>query len=51
VGDTITSIDGVDVTGQNDYLYWTLSRVAPGTAVSLGLLRGTSVTITAGKPL
>jgi protocatechuate 3,4-dioxygenase beta subunit len=51
VGDTITSVDGTDVSGENDYLYWTIGQVPPGTAVTFGLSRGTTVNIVAGKPL
>ena len=50
VGDVITAVDGHDVTGANHYLYWSLSRVAPGTAVALGLARGATVKLTAGEP-
>jgi S1-C subfamily serine protease len=48
VGDTFTSIDGQDVTGMNDYLFWTLGRVPEGTTVSLGLARGEKLAVTAG---
>jgi hypothetical protein len=48
VKDVITSIDGVDVTGPNDYLFWTLSRVPEATTVAVGLAGGKTVSITAG---
>ena len=50
VGDVITAVDGHDVTGANHYLYWSLSRVPPGTSLALGLKRGASVKLTAGEP-
>ena len=50
-GDTIVSVDGQDITGPNDYLYWSLARVGAGTRLTLGLARGATVTITAGPPL
>lgn len=49
VGDEITQIDGNDVTGPNAYLHGNLTRVLAGTTVTLGLARGASVQITAGK--
>ena len=51
VGDTIASVDGQDITGSNDYLFWSLARVSAGTRLTLGLARGATVTITAGPPL
>jgi S1-C subfamily serine protease len=48
VGDVFTSIDGQDVTGPNDYLFWTLSKVPEGTTVNLGLARGGTLAVTAG---
>jgi C-terminal processing protease CtpA/Prc len=51
VGDVIVSIDGVDVSGANYYLYWSLGQVKEGTRVSLGLARGEKINITAAKPL
>lgn len=50
VGDSIVSVDGHDVTGEYAYLYHSLTRVAPGARVTLGLSRGASVTITAAEP-
>jgi membrane-associated protease RseP (regulator of RpoE activity) len=49
VGDEITSVDGQDVTGANAYLHRGLTQVPAGTAVTLGLARGASVQVTAGK--
>lgn len=49
VGDVIVSVDGHDVKGPLRYLYATLSRVPEGTAIALGLARGASASITAGK--
>ena len=49
VGDVIVSVDGHDIRGVNNYLAWTLMRVPQGTAVVLGLARGSQVSITAGR--
>jgi protocatechuate 3,4-dioxygenase beta subunit len=49
VGDVIVSVNGKDVTS-DALLYWTMSHVAPGTTVELGLERGTTVKVTAGPP-
>jgi protocatechuate 3,4-dioxygenase beta subunit len=49
VGDEIVAVDGQDVTGGAAYLHTTLTRVAPGTVVHLGLARGTTVAVTADK--
>ncbi|XXX78414.1 carboxypeptidase regulatory-like domain-containing protein [Sorangium sp. So ce134] len=49
VGDVIVSVDGHDVRGKMAYLYRPLSTVPAGTQVTLGLARGASVSITAGK--
>ena len=51
VGDVITHIDGHDVSGEHYFLYWGLARVTEGRSITLGLKRGQSVTIRAGKPL
>jgi protocatechuate 3,4-dioxygenase beta subunit len=48
-GDEIVSVDGQNVTGPNAYLYGTLTRVLEGTKVDLGLARGGSLAVTAGK--
>jgi protocatechuate 3,4-dioxygenase beta subunit len=49
-GDVIVSVDGTPVTGPRTYLYATLTRVAEGTTVALGLERGAVVQVTAVKP-
>jgi len=49
VGDEITSVDGQDVSGANAYLHRGLTQVPAGTTVTLGLARGASVQVTAGK--
>jgi protocatechuate 3,4-dioxygenase beta subunit len=49
VGDVIVSVDGTEVKG-DPFLYWSMSHVPPGTAISLGLARGAEVKITAGPP-
>jgi protocatechuate 3,4-dioxygenase beta subunit len=50
VGDEIVRVDGHDVTGENSYLYASLTAVKAGAKVRLGLLRG-ELEVTAGKPL
>ncbi|MCY1057149.1 carboxypeptidase regulatory-like domain-containing protein [Nannocystis sp. SCPEA4] len=47
VGDEIVSVDGHDVSGANNHLFFPLTRVAANTAVTLGLARGASVAVTA----
>lgn len=47
-GDVINTTDGVDITGGNYYLTWTLWNVPVGTKVVLGLASGAAITITAG---
>lgn len=49
VGDVVTSIDGVDVTGGNS-MNTLLLRAPPGTKLAIGLARGTTVTITLAPP-
>ncbi|WP_437509850.1 carboxypeptidase regulatory-like domain-containing protein [Sorangium sp. So ce1099] len=49
VGDVIVSVDGHDVRGKMGYLYRPLTTVPAGTQVTLGLSRGASVAVTAGK--
>jgi protocatechuate 3,4-dioxygenase beta subunit len=51
VGDVIVQVDGHDVTGDNRYLYGSLTRVKEGDSVTLGLEGGGKVTIVAGKPV
>jgi hypothetical protein len=50
VGDVIVAIDGTDVKGANAVRWWSLRQVPAGGVVKLGLARGATVTITAGKP-
>jgi hypothetical protein len=50
VGDVVTTIDGIDVAGENHATMWPLIRAAPGTKLILGLARGTSVTIVLAPP-
>lgn len=50
VGDVITSVDGVDVTGGNAMHAWTLMNAPPGTRLVLGLSRNATVTITLAAP-
>ena len=47
VGDTVVSIDDIDV--RDDSSYYTLTMVPPGTTVTLGLGRGASIRITAAE--
>jgi protocatechuate 3,4-dioxygenase beta subunit len=49
-GDEVVSVDGQAVSGANSYLFGQLTRVVPGTVVTLGLARGASVQVTAGAP-
>jgi protocatechuate 3,4-dioxygenase beta subunit len=51
VGDVIVEVEGHDVTGENRYLYGSLTRVKEGDSVTLGLEGGGKVTIVAGKPI
>jgi C-terminal processing protease CtpA/Prc len=50
VGDVITSVDGVDVTGANAPQAGTLMRAPPGTKLALGLARGATVTVVLAPP-
>lgn len=49
VGDVITSVDGVDVSGGSGYGY-TLMNAPVGTKLTLGLKRGTQVSVTLAAP-
>ena len=49
VGDVITSIDGIDIVG-NQQLGSVLMRAAPGTKLALGLARGATVTVILAAP-
>lgn len=48
-GDVIVSVDGAEVRGDL-MLYWSMTVVPPGTALTLGLESGASARITAGPP-
>ncbi len=50
VGDIVTTIDGIDITGTNSGNAYAQLRAAPGTRLVLGLERGVSVTITLAAP-
>ena len=50
VGDVVTSIDATDITGANADQGWMLLRAPPGTKLSLGLARGTTLAITLAAP-
>jgi C-terminal processing protease CtpA/Prc len=50
VGDVVTTVDGIDVTGANAPNAMTLMRAPPGTKLSLGLQRGAKVEIVLAQP-
>jgi protocatechuate 3,4-dioxygenase beta subunit len=50
VGDVLTSVDGVDITGGNAQLFYTLIRAAPGTRLALGTQRGITATVVLAAP-
>jgi protocatechuate 3,4-dioxygenase beta subunit len=50
VGDILTSVDGIDVTGGNIMNAWTRMRAPPGTRLVLGLKRGAQVTVVLAAP-
>lgn len=50
VGDVFTTVDGVDVTGDNTATAWTLMRAPPGTKLTIGLQRGATITVTLKAP-
>ena len=50
VGDEIVTVEGQSVIGADAYLHNNLTIVPPGTVVRLGLARGVTVAVTAGKP-
>jgi protocatechuate 3,4-dioxygenase beta subunit len=50
VGDEVTTIDGVDITGEGAMYAYQLMRAPPGTAMKLGLARGVTVTIVLAAP-
>jgi hypothetical protein len=45
VGDVVVNVDGYDVRGGNRSSAWTLMFAPPGTALKLGLARGSTVTV------
>ncbi|HWB75695.1 MAG TPA: carboxypeptidase regulatory-like domain-containing protein [Nannocystaceae bacterium] len=51
IGDVIVEVDGEDVTGENRYLYHTLTHVKQGEKVTFGTQGGKKVTLVAGKPV
>lgn len=50
VGDVITSVDGIDVRGENAGFYHALTSAPPGTKLLLGLARDTTVEVVLAKP-
>ncbi|MBX3161351.1 MAG: carboxypeptidase regulatory-like domain-containing protein [Deltaproteobacteria bacterium] len=50
VGDLVTSIDGIDITGSNSLQSWVLMRAPPSTKLALGLARGATVHVTLAAP-
>ncbi|MBA3462699.1 MAG: carboxypeptidase regulatory-like domain-containing protein [Deltaproteobacteria bacterium] len=50
VGDVITSVDGVDVTGGNVMHAWTLMNAPVGTKLTIGLKRGNTISVTLAAP-
>jgi protocatechuate 3,4-dioxygenase beta subunit len=50
VGDVIVTVDGEPVAGEEAWSYWSLIQVPEGTVVNVGLERGATVKIRAGRP-
>jgi PDZ domain len=50
VGDVVSTVDGVDVSGANHRLGFALMRAPPATKLVLGLARGVTVTIVLSAP-
>ena len=50
VGDIVSTIDGVDITGASSYQAWSMLRAPPGTRLVLGLVGGKTVTVTLASP-
>jgi len=50
VGDVITTVDGIDVSGVNSSNFQAAVAARPGTTLTLGLARGVTVTITLSAP-
>lgn len=50
-GDIISAVDGHNIRGANSYLYSSLAQVKEGTTITLSIVDGDDVTITAGPAL
>jgi protocatechuate 3,4-dioxygenase beta subunit len=50
VGDVVTSVDGIDVSGVNSTNGWELMQAPPGTKLALGLARGVTTFVTLAAP-
>jgi hypothetical protein len=50
VGDVITSVDGIDVTGGGSMHAWTMMNAPVGTKLTIGLKRGTTFSVTLAPP-
>ncbi len=50
VGDLVTSVDGIEITGASSNQAWVLMRAPPGTKLALGLARGATITVTLSAP-
>lgn len=50
VGDIVTSVDGIEITGASSNQAWVLMRAPPGTKLALGLQRGATITVTLSAP-
>jgi hypothetical protein len=50
VGDVVTSVDGIEITGASSNQAWTMMRAPPGTKLARGRARGAAVTVTLTAP-
>ena len=50
IGDVFTSVDGIDVTGDNQSMWWPMTQAPPGTRLALGTRRGVTATIVLAAP-
>lgn len=50
VGDIVTSVDGIDVTGGGSMYAWTLLNAPVGTKLTIGLKRGPTISVTLAPP-
>jgi len=50
VGDVIVKVDGIDITGSNAAVFYTLTAAAPGTRLTLTLQRGATVVVVLAAP-